>query len=744
MMKKAIQSHFSLFIIRFSLLTLFIFSLALFTVSARPNLDSLWSIWTNKTQPDTIRLNAISNIANGYLNSNRDSAFYFAQLQYDFAKRKGLKKQMATALYIQGGALDNSEYTKALACYQKSIKILEEIGKKRLMAGAIINSGIIYMGKGDIPKALNFLQKGIAICEGIGEKEFLSVALRHAGYIYYVQFDYYKSLGCFQRSLKIDEETGDKEHIVYDLNYIGSILSDQGNFIAAVDYQKRSLAIYEELGDTFGIAGVLVDIGNIYQRQHNDPKAREYYQRSLPIFEELGKKSGIAASLINIGETYTKSDKSKALEYFQKGIAITEQTGDSDYLANALISIASIHKDQGDYPKAMEYYQRALKINEEIGAKNGIASSSNHIGHLLNKQNSPQQALTWCEKGLKLSRETGTIFTQKSACECLYKAYKTLGNGNKALQYHEQMLTLDDSLKSAETAKKLDQMEFRKKILADSMKQEQERLQIEMTHREELQKEGRTRNIAIGAGIFFILLAGGFYSRWRYVRKAKARIEKEKDRSENLLLNILPAEIAEELKEKGRADARDFDMVSILFTDFKEFTQTSEKLSAKELVEEINTCFEAFDKICEKYKIEKIKTIGDSYMAAGGIPVPTGDSVKNTVLAGLEMAAFMLKRKAKREAAGQIPFYMRVGIHTGPVVAGIVGVKKFQYDIWGDTVNTASRMESHGEVGKVNISQSTYELIKDDSQFQFESRGKVPAKGKGEVEMYFVSVKSDE
>jgi class 3 adenylate cyclase len=214
--------------------------------------------------------------------------------------------------------------------------------------------------------------------------------------------------------------------------------------------------------------------------------------------------------------------------------------------------------------------------------------------------------------------------------------------------------------------------------------------------------------------------------------------EAGRKKSDELLRNILPEEIAEELKEKGNSAARGYDEVTILFTDFKNFTELSGKMSAIELVGEIDENFKELDAICENYHIEKIKTIGDAYMAASGLPVPTNDSVKNAVLAALKMQDHVKSRVILNNSLEKPAFEMRVGIHTGPVVAGIVGVKKFQYDIWGDTVNTASRMESSGEVGKVNISQTTYELLKNDPDFTFTSRGKIAAKGKGEIEMWFV------
>ncbi len=218
----------------------------------------------------------------------------------------------------------------------------------------------------------------------------------------------------------------------------------------------------------------------------------------------------------------------------------------------------------------------------------------------------------------------------------------------------------------------------------------------------------------------------------------KEVILKEKERSDELLLNILPAETADELKQYGTAQAKNYDLVTVLFTDFKGFTKIAEKLSPQQLVAEIHHCYEAFDRIVEKHNVEKIKTIGDAYMAAAGLPTPSTDNPVDAVRAALAIRDFMAAYQVERIAQGREPFEIRIGVHTGPVVAGIVGIKKFAYDIWGDTVNTAARMESTCEVGRVNVSQATYELLKDQEAFRFTPRGKIKAKNKGEIEMYFV------
>lgn len=546
----------------------------------------------------------------------------------------------------------------------------------------------------------------------------------------------------FRKSMELFEDIGDRSGVANSLKNIGTVNLYQGNVPAAVDYASKALAIFEELGDQSGIAGSLNNLGQFYYELGNYKSALHYAQRSLSIYEDLGDKASVAGRLNNIGSIYWgQKNFDKALEVNQRALELYQELGNTKGVADILSSNGAIYLQLGNPELTLENALSALDLYQKMGIKAGIAENLVKIGTVYMTQSNFRMALDYCEKGLKLAEEMGALRTEKEACSCLYDANKALNRDNKALLYLERSQAIEDSLNAKETAEKLQQMEFEKIMLQDSIEKAEEARLIEEAHQQEVREKNQVRNILMGSSLLLLLLAGGLYSRWRYMRNAKRVIEKEKDRSENLLLNILPAEIAEELKEKGRAEARDFDMVSILFTDFKGFTEQSAKLRAAELVNEINHCFEVFDGIMEKYGIEKIKTIGDAYMAASGLPVPSENSVKNTVLAALEMQDFIMERYRAKKARGEVAFQMRVGIHTGPVVAGIVGVKKFQYDIWGDTVNTASRMESSGEVGRVNISQRTFDLIRDAPEFEFEHRGKVEAKGKGEMEMWFVSEK---
>jgi class 3 adenylate cyclase len=222
-------------------------------------------------------------------------------------------------------------------------------------------------------------------------------------------------------------------------------------------------------------------------------------------------------------------------------------------------------------------------------------------------------------------------------------------------------------------------------------------------------------------------------ARQKELEVSNHRLEEERSRAQGLLLNILPAEVARELESKGLVSPKYFSDVSVMFTDFVGFTTSAEKLAAEDLVALLNEYFTAFDEITKRHGLEKMKTVGDSYMCIGGLPVRNSSHPVDAVMAALEMVRFVAERPL-----GDLPvdWSMRVGIHTGPVVAGVVGTLKFAFDIWGDTVNFSSRMESSGVPNRVNISERTHARVKD--FFDCEHRGKILTKDKREVDMYLV------
>jgi class 3 adenylate cyclase len=260
--------------------------------------------------------------------------------------------------------------------------------------------------------------------------------------------------------------------------------------------------------------------------------------------------------------------------------------------------------------------------------------------------------------------------------------------------------------------------------------------QVEVDLLSEQKKNQQLVAIATGIALLLVgIMAFGLFRRNKFVVKTKKIIESEKERSDQLLLNILPEETAQELKTIGKVQAKRFDSVTVMFTDFKGFSAYADKLSPEELVESVDFYFSKFDEIIEKYDLEKIKTVGDAYMCAGGLPFPVENHAEKMIEAAFEIAEFV-KDSKKNDPDDMTRFDIRIGINTGPVVAGVVGSKKFAYDIWGDAVNVASRMESNSKPGKINISQNTYELVK--NNYICEPRGEIEVKNRGRLKMFFV------
>lgn len=528
-----------------------------------------------------------------------------------------------------------------------------------------------------------------------------------------------------EEALSLSEKLNDKRGIASSLNNLGYVSANLGKMDEALKYYLESMKIWEELGDDKGIATALNELGFVYDATDRRDKALEAYEKSLAIRLQLGDKKDIGYSLNNIGVEYkTMGNLNRALEYFMKSLEAWEGAKHTEGISTALNNIGYCYYLQNNLLDALQYYRKGLELQKEVRNTFGVGNSLNNIGAVYHKLGDEKKAIEYSEEALKIAKENNyPEFIARSAklLTDIYslKAQKSLGKNEdswkKAYEYQKLFSEMKDTLLNQESSRQITEMQTK----YETEKKEQQIMLLNKDKDLQLLKLQRQRLIIIyvAGGLLVVLILSIF-------------IFRERRKSENLLLNILPVETAKELKKNGKARAKHYESVTVMFTDFKGFTNIAEKLSAEELVSELDFLFKKFDEIISKYNIEKIKTIGDAYMCASGLPTPNTNHAENIVNAAIEIQSWMIAQNNK--------WKLRIGIHSGSVTAGVVGDKKFAYDIWGDAVNVASRMESGGEAGKINISGTTYNLISHAVYLNTVFRGKVPAKNKGEIEMYFV------
>lgn len=564
----------------------------------------------------------------------------------------------------------------------------------------------------------------------------LATALKAIGMGYYKKGNYLEVLNNWQQSLAIYDSLGDLGGVANLLMNIGAVYFNQGDDSQALDNYLQSLRVAEQIDDKLRIASTYLNIGNVYlNKTETHDKALDYSMRSLKLSEQLEAYDAVGNAAVNIGEIYfLSSNYDSALFYFEKAIAASEIEGETN-LPYSYNSIGKVYAAREQYVSANLNHSKALEIAAQTNDNLQMAQSYIGIGNAYRLSNRNQLAIEPYDKAEELSKNIGALKELQEVYQGLSLVYAKLSDFPKAFTYQALLTQINHEIYNAENDKKLERLQFSHEI--ENKQREIEGLVKDKKLQElEIQQSKYVTYSAIFVGFLFILLAGGLFNRYRYIRRTNQIIEKEKKRSDQLLLNILPAETAEELKDNGAAQARSYSNVTILFTDFKGFTELSSNLSPPALVKEIHHCYMAFDEIMARHGVEKIKTIGDSYMAAGGLPKPNNTHPVDVTLAAIEIREFMDHLIKTRIKQGKPYFQIRIGIHSGPVVAGVVGIHKFAYDIWGDSVNIASRMESNSLPGMINISDATYELIKD--KFICSPRGKIAVKGAGEKTMYFV------
>lgn len=497
----------------------------------------------------------------------------------------------------------------------------------------------------------------------------------------------------------------------------------------------------------------------------SDPRrASEVAHRSYLIAEQLGDKTMMSRAIFINGEGRIKqNDLGGAKVRFVTAKDLAVEIHDNDFTIKVLNKLADISKKQGNNAEANRYTAQVadLKKTKTSTSSGGtVAVTPSQAGkqptpttpaemERLRQQFQQERNQLLAERQrlagevITLQRERDQINatlnkTQQQTQRLNAETQQAREVANQQAQQVQLLTSERDEVNRKLSFKQLLLEGLQNEAILDSIAN----AQVLQEREYRLAKERNTRNVLILVLGFFIVLVGLIYKRFLDNKKQKKILEEknkiiqeEREKSDELLLNILPAPIAQELKTHGKAKAQRYEKASVLFTDFRNFTKISEQLTPEQLVHELDTYFKAFDFIIKQYNIEKIKTIGDAYMCAIGLE-DGQESPLALVKAGLEMQEYINDVKTEKMRNNEPFFELKVGIHTGPVVAGVVGVNKFAYDIWGDTVNIAARLQDNCEPGRVNISEAVFWAVK--YKYDCIPRGKIQAKNKGAIEMYYI------
>ncbi len=565
--------------------------------------------------------------------------------------------------------------------------------------------------------ALSYALTALSLAEQGQEKGLQANVLANLGFIYKRLSDYSSALEYYKQALTLREELDNKYAMANIISNIGIVYMHLAKYIDGLEYLAKALALHEEHGNKNGVANNTCNVGIVYANLSDYPRALEYYAKSLVLHEELGNKQGIANVNGNMANVYANlSDYPRALEYYYKALALDEELDNKHGVAINIGNIGNVYMDLLDYTNAKEYYSRALALCEELGYNAGVAGWMSTIGKVYASEQyegyDPEKAEEFLLNAL-------SIFKELSIKKELYACHKYLAD------LYEQQERWEDFA--------VHYKKFHELYLEVQSEEAVKEAQL-MEHRRKIEEAERDRQIKL------------------------ARFQEQ----EKILDNILPSQITERLIKGEQPIADKVENVSVFFSDIVGFTTLSQKMSAKELVSGLNELFIQYDILAKKHGLEKIKTIGDAYMAVCGVPLFMENHAERTAAFALEIQDLF---KNRITIAGQT-VNVRIGLHCGEVVAGVIGEQKFAYDLWGDAVNTASRMESRGEAGKIHVSEEFVrelgmrneelgmkdkELTGDNSQFViinsqfiFVPRGEMEIKGKGTMRTYFLEKLSEQ
>jgi len=510
-----------------------------------------------------------------------------------------------------------------------------------------------------------------------------------------------EAMHSYTTSLEIFEKIQHKKGIGLVLSNIANVYHGLSDSEKALEYHAKALLSYQEIGESRGMANVYNNTGLVFKELQQDSKALEYYLKALEIYKEFGFKYGMAVSIGNIGVVYSSMNRlNEALTYYNESLMIQKEISNLVGISRAQINIGNVYIRLKNYSKALEFYNEALhhKINsKEI---DGQAIVLLNIGSIYSEKEfenyDSETAIEYFKKSLELFESIGSKIGKKNVHHSLSEVYKELESFEKAYEHLNISMELDKQILKEDSAHKAQMFDLRRKIEEDE----------------------KARQLKL------------------------ARFQEQ----EKLLHNILPVNIADRILQQENFIADHFESVSVLFMDLVGFTPLSSIAPPKQLVYILDTIFQKADEVVERFGLEKIKTIGDGYLAVANVTKSLENHQNATALAALELLKTMKEFNVTISSdlgntdwtKDMKEIQVRIGIHTGEVVAGVISKKKMTFDLWGDAVNVASRMESNSIPWKIHISHQFAKAIESNPMFKLIPRGEINIKGKGTMNTFWL------
>ncbi|RPI67408.1 MAG: tetratricopeptide repeat protein, partial [Ignavibacteriae bacterium] len=642
---------------------------------------------------------------------------------------------------------------------------LEEIGTQEALANAALTRGWTERLRGNSRVSIDHYQRALVLFSEVGDGHRIAHINANISLVEYSAGNYQSALEYGHRSLEQHTSIGDRRGMAKNYLDLGIVFYSTGDNPSALEHFRRALALYEELGDALEMARVIGNIGNIYDALGDYPQALQHFERAIAIQQEKGDLYSVALVTSNIGMVYHNlCNYESSLEYFRRALALREELGDQRGIANTLGNIGLPLAGMARYPEALEHYHRALALHKKLGESERVTRVTGDIIHALLGSGAVDEAENWLtEFEVAHINHPDVVIKRTTARARILEHREQL---DEAMVTFRSALTLarDHAFPKSQVIvhRYLRELCLKRNDLAGYVEHSNEYNRIT----EEIRGKEVTQKLTM--------------------MEAERKMEMERSEHQKhlaVLHSTLPKHIADRVA-RGETVNDHYENASVIFLDIVGFTTISEQLSSDQVVQLLEQIFTTLDAVCEKHDVVKIKTIGDSYMAVafphsvrndsplashvgeeGGIPSDARDEVCRAANAALDMlhaVSHIVSPTGSPDGSPESspessPLQVRIGLHSGPVTAGVIGTTRMQYDVWGDTVNVASRMESTSEPGRIHVSSSfalalnSERAKKQNSEmavipsvseepgtWHLELRGETELKGKGTMTTYWL------